>query len=154
MGNSFKVRRRSSFQAGLMLLMLAVFGYANDLQSAQSTMFWILAGVFWLSFSFRKSNPRKERENALGRAAFYRHYFGSLESFAPWIPYLLLLAAFLLMRFVPSARWAVWTLLGVAAVYFIVIWCMLTRFLRRWRLELSRRIPVPQAPWTGADGVL
>ena len=154
MGNSFKVRRRSSFHAGLMLLMLAVFSYANDIQSAQTAMFWICAGIFWLLFAFRKSNHAKERENAFGRAAFYRRYFGPLDRFAPWIPYLLLLAAFLLMEFAPSARWAVWTLLGVAGAYLCVIWFLMTRFLRRWRLEMSRRIPSPKPPWTGADGVL
>ncbi|MBQ7681110.1 MAG: hypothetical protein IJT31_02715 [Oscillibacter sp.] len=154
MGNSFKVRRRSSFHAGLMLLMLAVFSYANDIQSAQSAMFWILAGTFWLLFSFRKSNRAKERENAFGRAAFYRHYFGPLDRFAPWIPYLLLFAGALLMKFAPSARWAVWVLLGAAGVYCLVIWFLLTRFLRHWRREMSGRIPPPKPPWDGADGVL
>ena len=154
MGNSFKVRRRSSFHAGLMLLMLAVFGYANDLQSAQSTMFWILAGVFWLLFAFRKSNRNKGRENAFGRAAFYLRYFGQLERFAPWIPYVILLAAFLLMKFAPSARWAVWTLLAAAAAYLTAIWFLMTRFLRQWRREWSGRIPAPKPPWDGADGVL
>ena len=154
MGKSFKVRRRSSFHAGLMLLMLAVFGYSEDLQSAESAVFWICAGAFWLFFAFRKSNYAKERENALGRAAFYRRCFGPLAPFAPWAPYLLLFCAFLLMEFVPSARWAVWTLLAVAAAYVAVLWGMMSRFLRRWRRELSGRIPAPKPPWQGADGVL
>ena len=152
-----RVRKRSSFNAGMVLLILAAFSYANDLLGPQEAVFWGGAGLFWLWFSFRRGDSPKERENAAGRRAFYNRYFGPFAFFAPSIPYLLLLVAFLLMQFAPSVRWAVWTLLGIAAAYLIAICCLMTRFLRRWRRErreLAARIPPPQPPWDGADGVL
>ena len=157
MRNSFKVRKRSAFQAGLTLLMLAVFGYAKDLQSAQATMFWIFAGGFWLLFAFRGAKTPQERENAVGRRAFYNEYFGPLAFFAPSIPFLILLAAFLCMNFLPDSRWIVWALLALAAAYVITLWVLMARFLRRWRRELRelyKRVPPPTPPWDGADGVL
>lgn len=152
-----KVRKRSAFQAGLIILMLSVFSYAKDLQSAQSTMFWMIAGIFWLLFAFKGAKTPQERENAVGRQAFYNEYFGALAFFAPAIPFLILLAAFLCMTFLPGMRWIVWTLLGIAAAYVVALSILMTRFLRRWRRELRelyKRVPPPKPPWDGADGVL
>ena len=156
MGGPPRARKRSSFHAGMILLILAAFSYANDLLGPQEVVFWGGAGLFWLLFSFRdgKSKSRKERENALGRQAFYNQYFGAFAFFAPSIPYLLLLAAFLFMELLPSVRWIVWTLLGVAAAYLLAIWILRARFLREWRRELEARRPTPKPPWDGADGVL
>ena len=148
-----RVRKRSSFHAGIMLLILAVFSYANDLLGPREAVFWGGAGLFWFWFSFRGKNP-KERENAAGRRAFYNRYFGAFAFFAPCIPYLLLLAAYLFMEFLPSVRWVVWSLLGIAAAYLVAIWILMTRFLRKWRRELEARRPTPKPPWDGADGVL
>lgn len=154
MGGPPRVRKRSSFHAGMMLLILAVFSYANDLLGPQEAVFWGGAGLFWLWFSFRGAKSPKERENALGRQAFYNEYFGPFAFFAPSIPYLLSLAAFLFMELLPSARWLVWTLMGLAAAYLVAIWILMTRFLRQWRRELEARRPAPKPPWDGADGVL
>lgn len=150
----FHVRKRSSFHAAMVILILDAFAYANDWQDAGSTAFWACAGIFWLAFAFRKPDPRKARDSAMARRAFYRHYFGALAGFAPWIPYLSLLAAYLTMRFAPSVRWLVWVLLCATAVYLAVISVLLSRFTVRWRLELSRRVPEEKEPWQGADGIL
>lgn len=154
MRGSFRARRRSSFHAGMMLLILAVFSYANDLIGPQDAVFWSGAGLFWLWFAFKRPRNRKDRENALGRRAFYNHYFGPFAAFAPWIPYLFLLPAFLMTQLSAPMRGAVWALLILAAAYSITILILMARFLRRWKREMAARIPAPQPPWDGADGVL
>lgn len=154
MGGSFRAPRRSSFHAGMILLILAVFSYANDLMGPRDAVFWSGAGLFWLWFAFKRPRSRNDRENAFGRRAFYNHYFGRFAAFAPWIPYLFLLPAFLITQFRPSMRGAAWALLILAAAYSITILILMARFLRRWKREMAARIPPPRPPWDGADGVL
>ena len=157
MNRPTRERNRSSFHAGMILLILAAFSYANDLLGPQEALFWGGAGLFWLAFSLKGGKSPKERENAAGRAAFYNEYFGPFAFFAPSIPFLILLAAFLFMTLLPSVRWIVWALLALAALYVIALGVLMTRFLRRWRQELRelrKRVPPPKPPWDGADGVL
>ena len=152
-----RVRKRSSFHAGMILLLLAAFSYANDLLGPQETVFWGGVGIFWLLFAFKGEETSREREKAAGRHAFYNEYFGPFAFFAPAIPFAILLAAFLFMTFLPDVRWIVWALLVVAAVYIVALWFFMSRFLRRWRRELRelyKRVPPPKPPWDGADGVL
>lgn len=146
--------RRNSFNAGLIIIILDVFSYANDWQDAGTTVLWGCVGLFWLAFSTHKPNGPKEQRNAVARRAFYRQYFGPVAPAAPFVPYLLLLAAYLVMTFLPSARWLVWTLLGVTALYVTAFLTLLSRFLRRWRRDLSAHAPEIREPWDGADGVL
>lgn len=154
MRNSFKVRKRNSFNAALVILILNAFSYANDWQSPGITAAWICIGVFFFAFAFRKSDEPKERRNAIARRAFYRQYFGPVAPAAPLIPYALLIAAYAVMNAFPRLRWLVWTLLGVAAVYASAFLFLMSRFLRHWRRELRNHAPEYKEPWDGADGVI